>query len=87
MIAAALVGTFSGVLISYGLLAPIAATLQATYDVGGHIMNCIKVGLAGHMQGYAPQVSVEFARKALAFHMRPTFQEVEEMIRNLPNVN
>ena len=87
VIAAALVGTLSGVLISYGLLAPIAAALQATYDVGGHIMNCIKVGLAGHMQGYAPQVSVEFARKALAVHMRPTFQEVEEMIRNLPNVN
>lgn len=86
LIAAALVGTFSGILISYGLLAPIAASLQATYDADGHYMTCIKVGLVGHMQGYAPQVSVEFARKTLASHTRPTFQEVEEMTQNLPNV-
>ena len=87
MIAAALVGTFGGILISYGLLAPIAASLQATYDIDGHCMTCIKVGLVGHMQGYAPQVSVEFARKALASHMRPSFQEVEKMTQNLPNVS
>ena len=87
MIAAALVGTFGGILISYGLLAPIAASLQATYDIDGHCMTCIKVGLVGHMQGYAPQVSVEFARKALESHMRPSFQEVEKMTQNLPNVS
>ena len=87
VIAAALVGTFSGILISYGLLAPIAVSLQATYDVDGHCMTCIKVGLVGHMQGYAPQVAVEFARKTLASHTRPSFQEVEEMTQNLPNVS
>ncbi len=86
VITAALVGTFSGILISYGLLVPIATSLQATYDADGHCMNCIKVGLVGHMQGYAPQVSVEFARKTLASHSRPTFQEVEETAQILPNV-
>lgn len=84
LIAAALVGTFSGILMSYGLLAPIASSLQATYDADGHYLLCIKVGLLGHMQGYAPQVSVEFARKTLASHTRPTFAEVEEMTQNLP---
>jgi chemotaxis protein MotA len=84
LIAAALVGTFSGILMSYGLLAPIAANLQATYDSDGHYLLCIKTGLVGHMQGYAPQVSVEFARKTLASHNRPTFAEVEEMTQNLP---
>lgn len=86
LIAAALVGTFAGILISYGLLAPIAASLQGTYDADGHYMACIKVGIIGHMQGYAPQVSVEFARKTLAGHIRPTFAEVEEMTQNLPAV-
>jgi len=86
LIAAALVGTFSGILISYGLLAPMAASLQATFDADSHYMTCIKVGLVGHMQGYAPQVSVEFARKTLASHVRPTFAEVEEMTQNLPAV-
>jgi len=87
LIAAALVGTFSGILISYGFFAPIASSLQATYDADGHYMLAIKVGLMGHMQGYAPQVSVEFARKCLASHVRPTFAEVEDMTQNLPAMN
>jgi chemotaxis protein MotA len=84
LIAAALVGTFSGIFVSYGMLAPIAASLQATYNADAHYMVCIKVGLMGHMQGYAPQVSVEFARKCLASNNRPTFAEVEDMTQNLP---
>jgi len=86
LIAAALVGTFSGILMSYGLLAPLAANLQAPSDADGHYLLCIKIGLMGHMQGYAPQVSVEFARKSLASHNRPTFAEVEDMTQNLPAV-
>ena len=85
VITAALVKTFSGILISYGLLVPIAASLQATYDIGGHCMTCIKVGLVGHIQGYAPQVSVEFARKTLASQMRPSFHRVEEMAQSPPH--
>ncbi len=84
LIGAALVGTFSGILFSYGVFAPIASALGATYAADGHYLNCIKVGLVGHMQGYAPSVSVEFARKTLSSHMRPTFAEVEEMTGNLP---
>ncbi len=84
LIGAALVGTFSGILFSYGVFAPIASALGAIYAADGHYLNCIKVGLVGHMQGYAPQVSVEFARKTLASEMRPTFAEVEDMTNNMP---
>ena len=86
LIAAALVGTFSGIFIAYGMFAPMAASLQATYDADGHYMAAIKIGLIGHMQGYAPQVSGECARKSLASDMRPSFGEVEEMTQNLPAV-
>ncbi len=83
LVVATLVGTFSGILLSYGMFAPIVASLQATYGSDAHYMMCIKVGLMGHMQGYAPQVSVEFARKTLASHMRPAFSEVEDMTQAL----
>ncbi len=84
LIGGALVGTFSGVLISYGFAAPIASSLQSTFDSDGRYLECIKVGIIAHMQGYAPQVSIEFARKILNSNVRPTFLEVEEMVQNLP---
>ena len=86
LIAAALVGTFSGIFFAYGVLGPMASSLEKTYDADHHYFLCMKAGLMGHMQGYAPQVSVEFARKALATEMRPSFAEVEQMIDNLPAV-
>jgi len=61
-----------------------AKSLENTYASDAGYMNCIKVGLIGHMQGYAPQISVEFARKTLGSEVRPSFIEVEEMLQNLP---
>ncbi|PIW26360.1 MAG: flagellar motor stator protein MotA [Rhodospirillales bacterium CG15_BIG_FIL_POST_REV_8_21_14_020_66_15] len=87
LIAAALVGTFSGILISYGFVAPMAASLTNTFASDAAYLNCIKIALVGHMQGYAPQVSVEFARKTLSHGVRPTFAEVEEMVTNLPSAS
>lgn len=84
LIAAALVGSFSGIFFAYGFFAPAASTMNQAFAADGAYMECIKTGLIGHMQGYAPQVSVEFARKALPHDMRPTFAEVEEMVANLP---
>ncbi len=86
LIAAALVGTFSGIFLSYGVLAPMASSLEKTYNADHQYFLCMKAGLMGHMQGYAPQVSVEFARKALASEMQPSFAELEEIINNLPAV-
>ena len=83
LIGGALVGTFAGILVSYGIAAPIAASVGAVHAADGHYMVCIKAAIIAHMQGYAPQVSVEFARKTMASNMRPTFAEVEEMIGGL----
>lgn len=84
LIAAALVGTFAGILASYGVIGPIAASVTAIDKADSHYMECIKIAVIAHMQGYAPQVSVEFARKSLETGLRPSFAEVEEMINELP---
>jgi chemotaxis protein MotA len=84
LIGAALVGTFLGVLLSYGLVGPIGHGLRAIYDAELKYLQCIRAGILAHLQGYAPAVSVEFARKALLSNVRPTFYEVEEATAALP---
>ncbi|OFX12657.1 MAG: flagellar motor stator protein MotA [Alphaproteobacteria bacterium RIFOXYD12_FULL_60_8] len=83
LIGGALVGTFFGVLCSYGFIQPISKSLEATFASDTTYMNCIKTALLAHMQGYAPQVSVEFARKILPPELTPSFTEVEEAVSNL----
>jgi chemotaxis protein MotA len=85
LIGGALVGTFLGVLLSYGFVAPMADSLKAVYDAETKYFQCIKVGLLAHMQGYAPSVSIEFARKTLFSNVRPTFYEVEDAVDALPS--
>jgi len=84
LIGAALVGTFLGILVAYGFVLPMASNLEAAYNSEHHYFMCIKMGLMGHMQGYAPQVSVEFARKVLPDEYKPSFLELEEICQNLP---
>jgi chemotaxis protein MotA len=77
MIGGALVGTFLGILVSYGFVAPIAGQLEQKAEEGGKIYQCIKAVLLASMNGYAPQVAVEFGRKTLYASDRPTFAELE----------
>ncbi len=84
LIGGALVGTFLGVFLSYGFVGPIAQSLKQIFDAEHKYYLCMKVGLLAHLQGYAPAVSVEFARKALLSHVRPTFYEVEQAVQNIP---
>ncbi len=84
LIGGALVGTFLGILVAYGFVAPIASTLGATYDAETKYYQCLKAGLLAYLQGYAPAICVEFARKALLSHVRPSFYEVEEAVSALP---
>ncbi|MGH6879324.1 MAG: flagellar motor stator protein MotA [Hypericibacter sp.] len=86
LIGGALVGTFMGVLMSYGFVAPTATALKTRFDAEAKYLQCIRAGLLAHMQGYPPAVSVEFARKALLSDVRPTFYEVEEAVSALPAV-
>jgi chemotaxis protein MotA len=83
LIGAALVGTFSGVLFSYGFFGPFGRAIGTAYDAETEYLNCIKAALLAHMQGYAPQVSVEFARKILSPSVRPSFVEVENAVTNM----
>ena len=84
LIGGALVGTFAGIFMSYGFAASIATSVGSSHSSDQHYLLCIKTAIIAHMQGYAPQVSVEFARKSLASNMRPSFKEVEEMLEELP---
>ena len=77
-------GTFLGVWLSYGFLAPIATKAQAVYDAEGKYFQCLKAGLLAYMHGSSPPVAVEFARKALLSHDRPSFSEVEQALDGLP---
>jgi chemotaxis protein MotA len=81
MIGGALVGTFLGILISYGFVAPIATLLEQKAEEGSKIYQVIKVVLLSSMSGYAPQVAVEFGRKVLYSTDRPTFGELEQELK------
>ena len=83
MIGGALVGTFFGVWMSYGFVAPLGAAIKATHEAEGRYLHCMKAGLLAHVQGHAPSISIEFARKALMSDVRPTFYEVEQAVGRL----
>jgi chemotaxis protein MotA len=82
MIGGALVGTFLGILVSYGFVEPIANQLNQKVEEGSKIYQCIKAVLLASMNGYAPQVAVEFGRKVLYSADRPTFAELEEDLKS-----
>jgi chemotaxis protein MotA len=81
MIGSALVGTFLGILLSYAVFEPLAGLLEQKLDEGGKELQCIKTTLLASMQGYAPQVAVEFGRKVLYSTERPTFIELEGHVK------
>ena len=82
-IGGALVGTFLGVFFAYGFLGPMGNMMKAVFEMEGKYFECIKVGILAHMKGFAPAISVEYARKTLSSDVRPTFAEVEEYVSNL----
>ena len=81
MIGGALVGTFLGVLLSYGIVSPVASQLEQKAEADSKIFQCIKVVLLASMSGYAPQVAIEFGRKVLYSTDRPGFLELEQEIK------
>lgn len=81
LIAHALVGTFLGILLSYGFVSPLAYLLEHKLNESTKMLECVKVTLLASLNGYAPQVAVEFGRKVLYSTERPTFGELEEFIK------
>ncbi|HLZ66420.1 MAG TPA: flagellar motor stator protein MotA [Aliidongia sp.] len=84
LIGGALVGTFLGVLLSYGFVAPMAAMLKSVADAEVRYYICMKSGIIAYMQGYAPIMAVESARMVLLAHDQPSFADIEQAIDNAP---
>lgn len=85
MIGGALCGTFLGVWLAYGFVGPLASALGAKAQTEIMYYRCIKVAIIAFLQGSAPQVAVEFARKFLPHDIQPGFFELEEKLNELPS--
>jgi chemotaxis protein MotA len=83
LIASALVGTFLGILLSYGLVGPLASLLHRRHQEAVKAMQCVKVTLLASLNGYAPTIAVEFGRKVISATERPSFAELEGHVRQL----
>lgn len=77
LVAAALIGTFLGVLICYGFLSPIATKMKADIDVEGRYLTVMKAAIVALQRGAPPLVCVEFARRSIYPSERPTFDEMD----------
>jgi chemotaxis protein MotA len=80
-IAGALVGTFLGILLSYGFIGPLSAAMENRAQEDGMAFDCVKVALLASLRGYNPKVAVEFARKSLSSKSRPSFQDLEDHLK------
>jgi chemotaxis protein MotA len=81
-VAAALVGTFLGILLCYGLVGPIAANMTKAADEEHAYLYVLRVLMISFLKGTAPIMAVEVARRAVPGHVRPSFKELEAACRN-----
>ncbi len=81
-VGAALVGTFVGILLSYGIFGPIANAMSYIAEDESKFIEVIKVSLLASLNGYSPQVAIEFGRKVIYSTERPGFLELEEFVKN-----
>jgi len=82
-VGAALVGTFLGILLAYGFAGPMANAMAAQAEEEGKLFECAKTCIMATLNGYTPQIAVEFGRKALFSDLRPGFLELEEHIKSM----
>jgi chemotaxis protein MotA len=80
-VAAALVGTFLGILLCYGLFGPLASAMSKEHDAEGHYFSFLRMAALGFVKGLAPILAVELARRAIPTGVRPSFQEMEAACR------
>ncbi len=81
MIGSALVGTFLGILLAYGVFEPLGGLLEQKTEEASKEYTCIKTTLLASMQGYAPSTAIEFGRKVLFSDVRPSFSELESHVK------
>jgi len=80
-VAAALVGTFLGILLAYGIFAPMARAMQLRLKSEGQYLNCIRFALFSFARGESPITCVEFARRNIEPSVRPGFAEMEKAVK------
>jgi len=80
-VGAALVGTFLGILLSYGFIQPLAAAMEARVSDDGKYEECIRAGVMAVYKGLPPAIAIEFARRVLPGEVRPSFDETEKLCR------
>lgn len=80
-VAAALVGTFLGILLCYGLIGPIAANMNKAAEEEHAYLHVLRVLMISFLKGTAPIMAVEVARRAVPGHVRPSFKELEQACR------
>jgi len=85
-VGAALVGTFLGILLSYGFVGPVATAMEHRVHEEGYYDQCIKAGLLAIYKGCAPAIAVEFSRRAIPEEVRPTFEQAEQACRGAREV-
>ncbi|CAA9889758.1 proton conductor component of flagella motor [Candidatus Methylobacter favarea] len=81
LIAAALVGTFLGILLAYGFIAPVAALMEERLEAAGNAFKCAQKGLLCCAQGIPPVMTAEYMRSIITSNMRPDFAEMEMQLK------
>lgn len=81
-VAAALVGTFLGILLCYGLVGPLAANMGKAAEEEHAFYQVLRVTMTAFMKGIPPILAVEIGRRAIPGHLRPSFQELEQSCRS-----
>jgi len=80
-VAAALVGTFLGILLCYGVVGPVAARLEARSEGHTHHLQVLRTGVVAFARGVSPLLAVEAARRSIPLELRPDFVEMEITVR------
>jgi chemotaxis protein MotA len=83
MIGGALVGTFMGVFLAYGLVGPFAGRVKAVVDDDGHFYLLIREVLVANLHNHAPNICIEVGRQNTPHHVRPSFGDLETALRGL----
>jgi chemotaxis protein MotA len=86
-VAAALVGTFLGVLLCYGVAGPLSANMAKAADEHNGFLHVLRVLLLSFMKGSAPIIAIEMGRRAIPAHVRPSFDEMEKHCKKQANID
>jgi chemotaxis protein MotA len=81
-VAAALVGTFLGILLCYGVVGPLSSNMRKSADEQNEYLHVLRVLLLSFLKGSAPMIAIEMGRRAIPAYVRPSFDEMEKNCKN-----